>query len=44
MKGPTEGAEEFMSACDSHLQDRGINGWRVELLHTDPQGARIIIE
>ena len=39
-----EGAEEFMSACDSHLQDRGINGWRVELLHTDPQGARIIIE
>lgn len=35
---PTEGAEEFMSACDSHLQDRGINGWRVELLHTDPQG------
>ena len=37
---PTEGAEEFMSACDS----RGINGWRVELLHTDPQGARIIIE
>ena len=41
---PTEGAEEFMSACDSHLQDRGINGWRVELLHTDPQGARIIIE
>ena len=41
---PTEGAEEFMSACDSHLQDRGINGWRVEFLHTDPQGARIIIE
>ena len=41
---PHRGAEEFMSACDSHLQDRGINGWRVELLHTDPQGARIIIE
>lgn len=40
----TAQAENFTKACASHLVERGVNGWRVELLHADPQGARIVIE
>ena len=40
----TAGAEEFGRLCASHLEDRGVFGWRIEILHADPQGARIIIE
>jgi len=40
----TAGAEEFGRMCASHLEDRGVHGWRIEILHADPQGARIIIE
>ena len=40
----TAGAEDFGRNCASHLEDRGIRGWRVEILHADPEGAKIIIE
>lgn len=40
----TAGAENFGRNCASHLEDRGIRGWRVEILHADPEGAKIIIE
>ncbi|MDD7646953.1 MAG: homoserine kinase [Ruminococcus bromii] len=40
----TAEAEEFGRTCASHLEDRGVHGWRVEILHADPEGAKIIIE
>ncbi|MCF2651338.1 homoserine kinase [Anaeromassilibacillus senegalensis] len=40
----TAEAEEFGRTCESHLEDRGVHGWRVEILHADPEGAKIIIE
>lgn len=40
----TAGAEEFGRNCESHLEERGVHGWRVEILHADPEGAKIIIE
>lgn len=40
----TAGAEAFGRNCASHLEERGVSGWRVEILHADPEGAKIIIE
>lgn len=37
-------AEEFARKCISHLEEKNINGWRIEVLSTDQHGARIIIE
>lgn len=37
-------AEAFAAACGTHLAERGVAGWRVELLSADPNGARIIVE
>ena len=39
-----DGAEEYAKNCVSHLADKGIDGWRVELLSADPNGAQIVIE
>ena len=39
-----ESAEEYAKNCVSHLADKGITGWRVELLSADPNGAQIVIE
>ncbi len=40
----TAGADDFGRLCASHLEERGVHGWRIEILHADSQGARIIIE
>ena len=40
----TDRAGEFMKNCVSHLEEKGITGWKVELLSADPHGAQIIIE
>ncbi|MBE6732180.1 MAG: homoserine kinase [Ruminococcaceae bacterium] len=48
--GPT--IISMIDACDktfceniaSHLEKRGINGWRVEIMKADPHGAKIYIE
>lgn len=37
-------AESFAAACETHLAERGVAGWRVVLLSADPNGARIIVE
>ena len=37
-------AQEFAANCVSHLADKGIIGWKVELLRADPDGAQIVIE
>ena len=39
-----ENAEAFGRSCVTHLEDKGIQGWRVEILSADPHGAQIIIE
>ena len=39
-----ENADAFGRSCVSHLEDKGITGWRVEILSADPNGAQIIIE
>lgn len=40
----SENAHSFGKNCMSHLEDKGITGWRVEILSADPNGAQIIIE
>ncbi len=40
----SENAKAFGDSCLSHLEDRGVKGWRVEILSADQQGAQIIIE
>lgn len=37
-------AVSFGETCASHLEDRGVTGWRVEILKADPNGAKIVIE
>lgn len=37
-------ADDFGRNCAAHLEDRGVQGWRVEILRADPKGARIVIE
>ena len=39
-----DGAEEYAKNCVSHLAEKNITGWRVELLSADPHGAQIVIE
>lgn len=36
--------KEFARNAASHLEKKGIKGWRVELMQADSQGAKIIIE
>lgn len=40
----SENAEAFGRNCITHLEDKGIAGWRVEILSADQHGAQIIIE
>lgn len=40
----TENAKAFGENCASHLAEKGISGWRVEILRADPHGAQIVIE
>lgn len=40
----SENAEAFGRNCITHLEDKGITGWRVEILSADQHGAQIIIE
>ncbi len=37
-------AEDFGKKCLSHLEDKGITGWRVETLQADQEGAKVVIE
>ncbi len=37
-------AEAFGKNCMTHLAEKGITGWRVEILSADPNGAQIVIE
>lgn len=37
-------AEKFGSSCISHLEERHITGWRIEILAAAKQGAKIVIE
>ncbi len=39
-----QGAEAFGKNCMTHLAEKGITGWRVEILSADPNGAQIVIE
>lgn len=39
-----ENAAAFGKNCTTHLEDKGITGWRVEILSVDPHGAQIVIE
>lgn len=38
------GAEAFGKNCMTHLAEKGITGWQVEILSADPNGAQIVIE
>ena len=40
----SENAGAFSKNCISHLEDKGIDGWRVELLSAAQSGAKIVIE
>ena len=40
----SENADAFGRNCVTHLEDKGITGWRVEILSAGPQGAQIVIE
>ncbi len=37
-------AEAFGENCRIHLQEKGISGWRVEIMAADQNGAKIVIE
>lgn len=39
-----ESAWTFGESLRSHLAEKAIDGWRVEILSADPSGARIVIE
>lgn len=39
-----ENAGAFGKNCISHLAEKGIAGWRVEILRAAPRGAEIVIE
>ncbi len=40
----SENAQAFGKNCVSHLEEKGITGWKVEILSADPNGAQIVIE
>ena len=40
----TDQADRFGMDCEGHLADKDINGWRVEILRADPNGASISID
>ncbi len=40
----TENAGAFGQNCISHLEEKGITGWRVEILKADHEGAKVVIE
>ncbi len=37
-------AESFSGRAAAHLKQKGISGWKIETLATDPEGAKILIE
>lgn len=37
-------ADAFGRNCQKHLEDKGITGWRVEILSAAKEGAKIVIE
>ncbi len=39
-----ENAKAFGENCASHLADKGIAGWRVEIHKADQEGAKVVIE
>lgn len=41
---PTEGAETFSKYAVARLREKEIDGWQVQVLNTDPQGAIISME
>lgn len=41
---PAENTQAFESYAVSHLEEKGINGWQVEILKADSSGAKITIE
>ncbi len=40
----TENAGAFGQNCISHLEEKGITGWRVEILKANHEGAKVVIE
>ena len=34
----------FLPICRRDMEEMGISGWRLEILETDPKGARICID
>ena len=39
-----EGVNVFQEHAMAHMEEMGISGWRLEILETDPKGARICID
>ena len=39
-----EGVKIFREHAVAHMEEMGISGWRLEILETDPKGARICID
>jgi homoserine kinase len=39
-----DGAESFGKNCETHLKEKKIEGWQVEILAADAKGAQIFIE
>ncbi|WP_099205228.1 homoserine kinase [Scatolibacter rhodanostii] len=40
----TSQADGFGENCRAHLQEKGVDGWQVEVLAADENGAKIVIE
>lgn len=40
----TKNAKLFGESCVAHLEEKGIEGWQVEVLAADQEGAKIVIE
>lgn len=37
-------SDDFIRQVGAHLEEKGITGWKTEVLRADPEGARIVIE
>ncbi len=37
-------SDDFIRQAAAHLEEKGITGWKTEILRADSDGARIVIE
>ena len=37
-------SDDFIRQVGAHLEEKGITGWKTEILRADSEGARIVIE